>query len=86
MCKAQGHALSPLTPGETKMAWDRMVEPAAAGARLGILVGAAEEGLLISRRRAEERDCQKTSQAGGKSRRASSRREAPLTRGNTYQV
>ena len=27
MCKAQGHELSPLTPGETKMAWDRNLMP-----------------------------------------------------------
>ena len=27
MCKAQGHALSPLTPGEAKMAWDRNLQP-----------------------------------------------------------
>ena len=27
MCKAQGHALSPLTPGEAKMAWDRNLMP-----------------------------------------------------------
>ena len=27
MCKAQGHALSPLTPGEAKLAWDRNLEP-----------------------------------------------------------
>jgi len=27
MCKAQGQPLSPLTPGEAKMAWDRNREP-----------------------------------------------------------
>jgi HCOMODA/2-hydroxy-3-carboxy-muconic semialdehyde decarboxylase len=27
MCKAQGHALSPLTPGEARMAWDRNLMP-----------------------------------------------------------
>jgi ribulose-5-phosphate 4-epimerase/fuculose-1-phosphate aldolase len=27
MCKTQGHALSPLTPGEAKLAWDRNLEP-----------------------------------------------------------
>ncbi|MEI8150957.1 MAG: class II aldolase/adducin family protein [Hyphomicrobiales bacterium] len=27
MCKTQGHALSPLTPGEAKMAWDRNLQP-----------------------------------------------------------
>jgi HCOMODA/2-hydroxy-3-carboxy-muconic semialdehyde decarboxylase len=27
MCKAQGHALSPLTAGEAKMAWDRNLQP-----------------------------------------------------------
>ena len=27
MCKAQGHALSPLTKGEAKMAWDRNLQP-----------------------------------------------------------
>ena len=27
MCKAQGHALSPLTPGEARMAWDRNLQP-----------------------------------------------------------
>jgi HCOMODA/2-hydroxy-3-carboxy-muconic semialdehyde decarboxylase len=27
MCKAQGAALSPLTPGEAKMAWDRNLQP-----------------------------------------------------------
>ena len=26
-CKAQGQPLSPLTPGEAKMAWDRNLEP-----------------------------------------------------------
>ena len=27
MCKAQGHALSPLTKGEARMAWDRNLQP-----------------------------------------------------------
>ena len=27
MCNAQGHPLSPLTPGEAKMAWDRNLQP-----------------------------------------------------------
>jgi ribulose-5-phosphate 4-epimerase/fuculose-1-phosphate aldolase len=27
MCKAQGQTLSPLTPGEAKMAWDRNLQP-----------------------------------------------------------
>jgi hypothetical protein len=27
MCKAQGAALSPLTKGEAKMAWDRNLQP-----------------------------------------------------------
>ena len=27
MCKAQGQALSPLTPGEATMAWDRNLQP-----------------------------------------------------------
>jgi ribulose-5-phosphate 4-epimerase/fuculose-1-phosphate aldolase len=27
MCKAQGHAYQPLTPGEAKLAWDRNLEP-----------------------------------------------------------
>ncbi len=27
VCKAQGHALSPLTPGEARMAWERNLQP-----------------------------------------------------------
>ena len=75
MCKAQGDALQPAHAGRSEDGVGPQSAAAAAGARLGILVDAAEKGRRISGRRAESRgEGQVEAGAETRQRRASKRR------------